>query len=99
MKSISQFESHLKKCDDESSGEERRSFRANRSRRISFQGGEKNFVKTEIDSAQSITDEDRKKHLEHVKALTGDNYVSQTTLSNAWLRVIPSANFQGTVNH
>ena len=76
MKSVSQFESHLKKCDDESSEEERRSFRASRSRKISFQGGEKKFGKMEIDSAQSITDEDRKKHIEHVKAITGDNYVS-----------------------
>ena len=77
MKAVSQFESHLKKCDNESSGEDRRSLRTSRSRRSSFQGVEKKSSKMEVDSAKSMTDEDRKKHTEHVKALTGENYVSQ----------------------
>ena len=97
IKSISQFENHLKKCDDESSIEERRSLRTSRSRRTSFQGGEGKSGKMEIDSAKSMTDEERKKHIERVKALTGENYVSLRALSNVSL--LPLVIFIVTVNH
>ena len=83
IKSVSQFENHLKKCDEETIDKDPKLKRKSRWIKMSHEydnssEGRKSD-KVNMHTAKSMSEEDRKKHTEHVKAITGENYVSRLT--------------------
>ena len=75
IKSVSQFETHLKKCEAEKDGIASKRVRLKTAAEYENLSDGRKSSKMSNEIIKPMSEEDRKKHIEHVKALAGENYV------------------------